>query len=57
MALDNRDPAIPLNLAVLLFNEGRAQEAGARIRQFEERVDKLRAAGMDADPDVSWTEN
>ena len=57
MALDNRDPAIPLNLAVLLFNEGRGQEAGARIRQFEERVDKLRAAGMDADPDVSWTEN
>eukprot|EP00095_Tigriopus_kingsejongensis_P004978 maker-scaffold96_size378025-snap-gene-2.34 protein:Tk04978 transcript:maker-scaffold96_size378025-snap-gene-2.34-mRNA-1 annotation:"bardet-biedl syndrome 4" len=53
--LDAKDPAIPLNLAILHFNGKELQEAGAQLKQFEARVDTLRKSGMDADPDVLAT--
>ena len=53
MTLDTKDPAVPLNYAVLLFNEGDTPGAGAQLKEFEARVSKLRQTpGLDADPDV-----
>ena len=54
MQLDKKDPAIPLNFAVLLFNQNRGGEAHGKMVEFEERVRTLRQSpGLDADPDVS----
>ncbi len=54
LTLDTKDPAIPLNYAIMLHNQGMTQEAQAKLSSFEERVNNLRkASGLDADPDVS----
>ena len=52
MQLDSKDPAIPLNYAVLCHNTGSPSEAGTQLKIFESRVSKLREMGLDADPDV-----
>ena len=54
LALDTKDPAVPLNYAVLLYNQGDSKGAGTQMQQFEARVAKIRQTpGLDADPDVS----
>ena len=52
--LDIKDPAIPLNYAVYLFNQKQPDNAIKQMQNFEIRVQKLRQMpGLDADPDVS----
>lgn len=51
---DAKDPAIPLNYAVLLFNQDCQQEASVQMHNFEARVEKLKKLGLDADPDVRY---
>ena len=54
MALDQRDPAVPLNYAVFLARQGFYDTAMEQIKNFEQRVIKLRMTpNLDADPDVS----
>jgi hypothetical protein len=51
---DIKDPAIPLNYAIYLFNQKQPDMAIKQIQNFEMRVQKLRQMpGLDADPDVS----
>ena len=51
--LDTRDPAVPLNFAVFLGGLGNAPAAAQQLRNFEQRVTKLRQTpNLDADPDV-----
>lgn len=52
---DIKDPAIPLNYAVYLFNQKQSENAIKQMQNFEIRVQKLRQMpGLDADPDVSF---
>ncbi len=53
--LDMKDPAVPLNFAVFLYNRKEVEEATKMLQLFELRVQKLRQTppGLDADPDVS----
>jgi hypothetical protein len=52
---DIKDPAIPLNYAVYLFNQKQPENAIKQMQNFEIRVQKLRQMpGLDADPDVSF---
>ena len=52
--LDMKDPAVPLNFAVFLYNRKEVEEATKMLQLFELRVQKLRQTppGLDADPDV-----
>lgn len=52
--LDMKDPAVPLNFAVFLFNRDDSDGAQKMLQIFEMRVQKLRQTppGLDADPDV-----
>lgn len=51
--LDLKDPAIPLNHAVLKHNIGDQSACLLQMKDFEDRVFKLRETpGLDADPDV-----
>ena len=53
--MDTKDPAVPLNYAILLFNQKDTKGAGEQMKTFEQRVAKLRETpGLDADPDVSF---
>ena len=52
IALDTRDPAVALNFAVFLAGQGKAVESAHQIKNFEQRVTKLRQTGLDADPQV-----
>ena len=53
--LDTRDPAVPLNFAVFLGGLGNAPGAAQQLRNFEQRVTKLRQTpNLDADPDVKY---
>ena len=54
LQLDQKDPAIAVNYANLLFFHAQDNVAsGAQLKAMEERIAKLREAGLDADPDVS----
>ena len=52
--LDVKDPSVPLNYAVFLFNRNESDEARKLLQMFEMRVQRLRQTppGLDADPDV-----
>ena len=54
MQLDQKDPAIPLNYAALLYGQCKDNlGAGSQLKVVEERVAKIRETpGLDADPDV-----
>ena len=53
LQLDQKDPAVPVNYANLLFSHAQDNvAAGAQLKAMEERIAKLREAGLDADPDV-----
>ena len=51
--LDPRDPAIPLNYAVMLAGMGNNEGAAQQLQHFEQRVIKLRQSNLDADSEVS----
>ena len=54
---DIKDPAIPLNYAIFLFNQKLVDDSIKLVQNFEMRVQKLRQLpGLDADPDVSIEE-
>ena len=52
ISLDSRDPAVALNFAVFLAGQGNAVGAAHQIKNFEQRVTKLRQSNLDADPQV-----
>ena len=51
--LDPRDPAIPLNYAVMLAGMANNEGAAQQLHNFEQRVLKLRQSNLDADSEVS----
>ena len=51
--LDPRDPAISLNYAVMLAGMANHEGAAQQLRNFEQRVLKLRQNNLDADSEVS----
>ena len=51
--LDPRDPAIPLNYAVMLAGMGNNEGAAQQLQNFDKRVLKLRQSNLDADSEVS----
>ena len=55
MILDTRDPAIPLNYAVMLAAMRNTGAATEQLRNFEQRVLKLRQSNLDADSEVLLT--
>jgi Bardet-Biedl syndrome 4 protein len=52
--LDMKDPAVPLNFSIFLYNRKENEESKRLLQLFELRVQKLRQTppGLDADPDV-----
>ena len=52
LVLDAKDPAVALNYAIFMFNQGNMTEAIAKLQVFEARVYSLRDIGLDADPDI-----
>ena len=55
MILDTRDPAIPLNYAVMLADMRKTGPASEQLRNFEQRVMTLRQSNLDADAEVLLT--
>ena len=55
MVLDSRDPAIPLNYTVMLADMRNTGAATEQLRNFEQRVLKLRQSNLDADAEVLLT--
>lgn len=54
VSLDSRDPAVALNFAVFLARQGNSVGAAHQIKNFEQRVTKLRQSNLDADPQVLY---
>lgn len=50
--MDQKDPAIPLNWAVLLHNQNDTSGAGVQLQNFERRVQTLRQSGLEAEQEV-----
>lgn len=54
VSLDSRDPAVALNFAVFFARQGNSVGAAHQIKNFEQRVTKLRQSNLDADPQVLY---
>ena len=52
---DTRDPAIALNNAIFLYNNGDLKDAIDKLQVFEARVANIKQAGLQPDPDVVKT--